>query len=478
MMNTARKGLAFGLGGAALLLSGLVLAGGSGPLPPATGTAPAGLKATAALRDPAGEVLGAARFEQVGAGLRVTVEARGLTPGLHGMHFHDLGRCTPGVDATQNTTVPFGGAGGHFDPGGSKNHDSPTARNVSGHGGDLPMLEVGADGTGTATFTTDKSSLTGMNGVLNRSLVIHAAMDDYKSDPAGMSGARQRCGVIMRDGFTVRDYPLPGVQTFPEGVAYDAARGLIFTGSAANGNIYAINANTGATSLFSEGGARGRQTALGLKVDAQGRVWVAGGATGAISVLSPDGAPVATLMTPPSPNPYLNDLVATPDGSVYVTDSTRPVLWRVRDLKVEPWLDLGGTPVRYGPGINLNGIVASPDGRYLLSVQLNTGELWRIDTRTKAVRRVMGGLKNGDGLLLDGQTLYVARNADQVVSKVRLSADYGSGTLLLEEPLAGLRFPTTLAKVGADVVVTQGQLDKLPGGLAETPFKLTRFKAF
>ncbi|WP_415784224.1 superoxide dismutase family protein [Deinococcus saxicola] len=475
-MSTARKTLALGLSGAALLLSGLVLAGGTEPV--GMGQMPANLKATAALRDPAGQVRGEASFEQVGMGMRVTVTASGLTPGMHGLHVHDLGRCTPGVDPAVNKVVPFGGAGGHFDPGGSKNHDSPMAGNKYGHGGDLPMLNVGADGTGTATFTTDKVSLTGKDGVLNRSLMIHADMDDYKSDPSGKSGARERCGVIVRDNFTVRDYPLPGTQSFPEGVAYDARKGVIYTGSAANGNIYAINANTGATSLFSEGGAVGRSTALGLKVDAQGRVWVAGGATGAISILSPDGAPVATLMTPPSPNPYLNDLIPTPDGSVYITDSTRPMIWRVRDMKVEPWLNLGGTPIKYGPGINLNGIVASPDGRFLLSVQLNTGELWRIDTQSRAIRKVMGGLKNGDGLLLDGQTLYVARNADGVVSKVGLSADYGSGTLMMEEPLAGLRFPTTLAKVGADVVVTQGQLDKLQGGTPETPFKLTRFKIF
>ncbi|MDV6375502.1 superoxide dismutase family protein [Deinococcus arenicola] len=480
-MNTAQKTLVFGLGSAALLLSGLVLAGGTEPM---TGMMPANLKATAAMRDAAGEVRGAASFEQVGMGMRVTVTVSGLTPGMHGMHLHEFGRCTPGVDPAENKVVPFGGAGGHFDPGGSANHDSPTAGNKYGHGGDLPMLNVGADGVGKATFTTSKDSLTGKNGVLNRSLVVHADMDDYKSDPSGKSGARERCGVILRDNFTVRDYPLPGPQDFPEGVAYDARKGVIYTGSAANGNIYAVNANTGATILFSKGGAVGRSTALGLKVDSLGRVWVAGGATGAVSILSPDGAPVATLMTPPSPNPYLNDLTPTPDGSVYVTDSTRPVIWRVRDMPnpskmtVEPWLDLGGTPINYGPGINLNGIVASPDGRYLLTVQLNTGELWRIDTGIKAIKKVMGGLTNGDGLLLDGQTLYVSRNADGMISKVNLSADYGSGTLVREEPLAGLRFPTTLVKVGSDVVVAQGQLDKLKGGIPETPFKLTRFKTF
>lgn len=464
-----------------LLTLGLASAGGAQmSMPPASTP----LSASATLRDPLGAVLGKVTFKQVGMGVQMNVTVSGLTPGQHGMHIHDYGRCTPGVDTAKNEVVPFGGAGGHFDPGMSKNHSSPTAGDKYGHGGDLPMLTVGADGTGKASFITQKVSLMGVNGMLSRSIVIHAMPDDYKTDPSGMSGARERCGVIERDNFAVRDYPLPGPQDFPEGVAYDAGRGLLFTGSAASGDIYAINAQTSETSLFSKGGAVGRSSALGLKVDAQGRLWVAGGATGAVSILSPDGAPVATLMTPPSPDAYLNDLIPTADGSVYVTDSTRPMLWRVKvmadpsKMTVEPWLDLGTTPIKYAAGINLNGIVATPDGRYLLTIQLNTGDLWRIDTRNKSVTKVMGGLKHGDGLLLDGRTLYVARNADQVISKVVLSADYGSGQLMMEEPAQGLRFPSTLSMIGGDLVSTQSQLDKLKGGTPETPFKLTRFKKF
>lgn len=439
------------------------------------------LTATAALTDPQGARLGSATFTQAGEGVQVTVQVSGLTPGMHGMHVHEYGRCAPGIDGATGTTVAFGAAGGHFDPGKSANHDAPTTRNDQGHGGDLPMLTVGADGTGRASFTTAKLSLSGMTGILNRSLVVHAMSDDYKSDPAGMSGARERCGIIARTGLklNVRDYSLPGAQDFPEGVAYNARRGTLYTGSAATGDIYAINAASGAVSLFSRGGALGRSSALGLKVDAQGRLWVAGGAAGTVSVLSPAGAPVAVLKTPASPDPYINDLAPAPDGNVYVTDSTRPVIYRVTpDLKLSAWLDLTGTPIRYAPGINLNGVAATPDGRYLLSVQLNTGDLWRIDLKTKAVKRVMGGLTRGDGLLLDGQTLYVARNAEQVVTKVTLSADYGTGRVAAQESLAGLRYPSTLTMIGGDLVVAQSQLDKLQGGTPETPFRLTRFSKF
>lgn len=474
------------------LTLGLAQAGGSASAPamqtsPSAPLSAAPLNAVATLRDAQGQVSGQATFRQMGMmGVQVTVEVRGLSAGQHGMHVHDRGVCAPGQDATTAQVVDFGAAGGHYDPGKTGNHDQPTADNKTGHGGDLPMLTVGADGVGRASFVTEKVSLMGLNGVLNRALIIHAQADDYRSDPAGMTGARQRCGVIARTGLNTRDYTLPGVRDYPEGVAYDPRKDVIYTGSAANGNIYEINTVSGGVRLFSEGGALGRASALGLKVDAQGRLWVAGGATGMVSVLNSDGSPYRRIMTPPSPDPYINDL-ALVGGSVYVTDSTRPVIWRIAatrpagadDERAEAWLDLSKTPIKLAPGINLNGVVPTPDGRALLAMQLNTGELWRIDLGSKAVTRVMGGLERGDGLLLDGRTLYVARNALGVVAKVALSADYRSGQLVAQEPLTGLRFPATLTQIGSgQVVVTQSQLDKLQGGVAETPFRLTRFDKF
>ncbi|MFC6618167.1 SMP-30/gluconolactonase/LRE family protein [Deinococcus radiophilus] len=195
-------------------------------------------------------------------------------------------------------------------------------------------------------------------------------------------------------------------------------------------------------------------------------------------MLDKGGMVLKVLETPKSPAPFVNDLTLAPDGFVYVTDSQRPVIFRVSpDMELSAWLDLSGTPIQYGEGVNLNGIVATPDGRALLIAQTNTGDLWRVDLRTKAVARVMTGLDHADGLWLDGRTLYVARNTAQVVSRVELAADYASGTLVAEEPLGGLRFPTTLTAVGNDLVVVQGQLNRR-SGTPETPFKLTRFSRF
>ena len=439
--------------------------------------------ATATLLGPQGEARGTATFTEVPGGLRLQVRATGLTPGRHGLHVHENGTCTPGVDKATNTVVPFGGAGEHFDPGMSGNHATPMTPDTQGHGGDLPVLTADASGTATLDFTTRKLTLGGMTGVLHRSLVVHALPDDYKTDPAGQSGARIACGTIGRAGEAARRYALDDPQAFPEGVAVDAKRGLIFTGSSRNGSIYAVNAQTGAVSTFSPGGAVGRTSALGLKLDGQGRLWVAGGSTGAVSVLTPDGAPLTTLMTPPSPQSYLNDLVLGPDGSAYVTDSSRPMIWRVTpDLKrVEPWRPLEGTPIRYGRGINLNGIALSADGRALYTIQYNTGRLYRIELASRAIRevRLTRPLLYGDGLLLDGHTLYVSQNRENSVTKLALSADGLSAQVAGQTSADGLFYPSTLALLEGDLIAVNSQLDRrTSGALPEVPFTLSRFPKF
>lgn len=151
--------------------------------------------ARADLMNPAGQSTGQATFMAQGNGTRVRVSVSGLAPGMHAMHIHVNPACTNTTGPT-GETVTFGGAGGHFDSNATNNHDAPDAPNTVGHAGDLPMISVGADGTGSADFVTGKVGLRGDNSVIGRSIVIHAGPDDYQTDPAGNSGARERCGVI------------------------------------------------------------------------------------------------------------------------------------------------------------------------------------------------------------------------------------------------------------------------------------------
>lgn len=125
--------------------------------------------------------------------VHVEVQVTGLPAGPHGIHFHMTGQCDG------SGTTPFATAGAHFNPLGRQHGlDNPAGP----HAGDAPNFTVNADGTGRASFTTDRVSLTeGSTSLFDAdgsAIVIHAAADDQTSQPAGNSGARIACGVVKR----------------------------------------------------------------------------------------------------------------------------------------------------------------------------------------------------------------------------------------------------------------------------------------
>jgi len=153
--------------------------------PPAAHAAQA---ARAVLKDAKGGKVGTATLKETKDGVAVALRVQGLPPGKHAFHVHAVGKCDD---------AEFKSAGPHFNPAGKKHG----VRNPDGHhAGDLPNLEVGADGKGTVkhevrgvTLGKGPSSLFGPEGT---ALVIHASPDDELTDPAGNAGARIACGVI------------------------------------------------------------------------------------------------------------------------------------------------------------------------------------------------------------------------------------------------------------------------------------------
>ena len=268
-------------------------------------------------------------------------------------------------------------------------------------------------------------------------------------------------------------FALPGEEVFPEGIGVDKSNGDFYVGSTQDGTIYRGNADApGEAKVFLEGGTDGRDAATGIKVDQQGRLFIAGRRTGRAFVYdTASGELIKAFETPPGGDTLINDLTFTEDAA-YFTDSFRPTLYRVPltpdsvgDL--EPWLDFEGTPLQYEEGFNLNGISASDDGRYLITVRYNAGDLWRIDTETREVSQVdLGGetLTNGDGILLDGRSLYVVRNDPGVIDRVELSQDLLSGEVVEEINAPSFRFPTTIAEYGGRLLVVNSQLNLENGG--------------
>jgi superoxide dismutase, Cu-Zn family len=153
--------------------------------------------ATVKLLTPAGDVAGQAILTSMPTGVEIAVETGRLTPGVHGFHIHTNGNCAPGPDAATGQTVPFGAAGGHFDPGASHKHGQPGAPATVNHAGELPNLTADATGKATLRYLNTQVTLAqGETSVIGRALVVHANADDYTTNPAGNSGARVLCGRI------------------------------------------------------------------------------------------------------------------------------------------------------------------------------------------------------------------------------------------------------------------------------------------
>ena len=150
----------------------------------------AAMKARADLVDAKGAPVGTAVFSEKAKGVEIDLKVSGLTPGLHGFHIHNVGKCE---------APDFASAGPHFNPEGKQHGwDNPQGH----HMGDLQNLNVGPDGKAHVHVLVPGVTMgEGANSLFHEggtALVIHAKPDDGKTDPSGNSGARIACGVIIR----------------------------------------------------------------------------------------------------------------------------------------------------------------------------------------------------------------------------------------------------------------------------------------
>ena len=146
--------------------------------------------AQAKIIDAMGKKIGIATLVENGiGGVQISMNAHGLTPGLHGMHIHAVGHCV---------TPTFVSAGAHFNPGGAQHGmENP----LGPHAGDLPNLVVKPNGNAVAHIENEyvtlelglTNSLLDANG---SAIIIHQKPDDNVTNPTGNSGGRVACGVI------------------------------------------------------------------------------------------------------------------------------------------------------------------------------------------------------------------------------------------------------------------------------------------
>jgi superoxide dismutase, Cu-Zn family len=132
------------------------------------------------------QTAGTVNFVQRGSVVYVDAHINGLSPGLHGFHIHEKGDCR----------ADGGNAGGHFNPAGAA-HAGPEGN--PRHAGDLGNLN--ADANGVAVYHAQVSGITlgtGSDSIVGRAVIVHANVDDLRSQPSGNTGGRIGCGLISK----------------------------------------------------------------------------------------------------------------------------------------------------------------------------------------------------------------------------------------------------------------------------------------
>ena len=129
--------------------------------------------------------------EEAGGGVRIVGNVTGLAPGQHGFHVHQFGDFSNNCDST----------GPHFNPTDTL-HGSPDDLADKRHVGDLGNILADATGVAVVNIFDPLLSLTGVDSIGGRALVVHEKADDLGrggddgSTKTGNAGPRLACGIV------------------------------------------------------------------------------------------------------------------------------------------------------------------------------------------------------------------------------------------------------------------------------------------
>ena len=143
------------------------------------------------VKDTKGNVIGMAMISPAkGGGVSIDLTLKGLSPGEHGVHLHEVAKCEG---------PSYKSAGAHFNPTkkqhGLSNPDGP-------HAGDMPNVTAAANGSVQTTITNKNVTMgSEANSIFaggGTALIIHEKADDLKSQPSGNAGNPIACGAITK----------------------------------------------------------------------------------------------------------------------------------------------------------------------------------------------------------------------------------------------------------------------------------------
>ncbi|HEU5491609.1 MAG TPA: hypothetical protein VFU84_12530 [Gaiellaceae bacterium] len=252
----------------------------------------------------------------------------------------------------------------------------------------------------------------------------------------------------------------------PEGITTSGEQ--FYVGSIPTGAVYRGSLRTGQGAILVQ--PQTGRAAIGMKFD-RGRLFVAGGNTGNAFVYSARSGVLIRTYALSTGGSFINDVVVTKKAA-WFTDSLKPVLYRVplgpagRPGAASAFSTVNLTPpYMQGPGFNVNGIDATPNGKTLVIVQSSSGKLFAVNAMGGTREIALAGnesVPNGDGILLDGKTLYVVQNRLNVIAKIALAPSLRSGRVLSRISSPDFDVPTTVAELGSRLYAVNARFGTTP----------------